>query len=126
MNRKQKTRYWSIIFESDADSGIMTDTGAGNDTADNGALYGNAKVVYDEERGSNVLELDGSSGSYGQLPTGFFDGRDTMTISMDVKSNLSSGNFFTFTYGKDNNLYDFLRVRGTEVRQRDQYIRMAE
>ena len=35
---------------------------------------------------------------------------------MDVKSNLSSGNFFTFTYGKDNNLYDFLRVRGTEVR----------
>ena len=103
-------------FESDADTGIMTDTGAGNDTADNGTLYGNATVVYDEERESNVLELDGSTGSYGQLPTGFFDGRDTMTISMDVKSNLSSGNFFTFTYGKDSNAYDFLRVRGTEVR----------
>ena len=103
-------------FESDAGSGIMTDTGSGNDTADNGIIYGNAKVVYDEERESNVLELDGSNSSYGQLPTGFFDGRDTMTISMDVKSNLSSGNFFTFTYGKDNNLYDFLRVRGTEVR----------
>ena len=45
-------------FESDADSGIMTDTGSGNDTADNGTIYGNAKVVYDEERESNVLELD--------------------------------------------------------------------
>ena len=103
-------------FEKDADSGIMTDTGAGNDTADNGALYGNAKVVYDEERGSNVLQLDGSNGSYGQLPTGFFDRRNTMTISMDVKSDMSSGNFFTFTYGKDSNVYDFLRIRGTEIR----------
>ena len=55
-------------FEKDADSGIMTDTGAGNDTADNGALYGNAKVVYDEERGSNVLQLDGSNGGLRTAP----------------------------------------------------------
>ena len=102
-------------FEDVQDS-VIKDTGAGNDVQDNGTMYGNAKVVYDEEKGSNVLQLDGSSGSYAQLPTGFFDGRDTMTISMDVKSNLGSGNFFTFTYGKDNNSYDFLRVRGTEVR----------
>ena len=47
----------------------------------------------DEEKGSNVLQLDGSSGGYAQLPTGFFDGRDTMTISMDVKSNLGSNRY---------------------------------
>ncbi len=102
-------------FEEVADN-VIKDTATGNDTADDGTIFGSAKVVYDEERDSNVLQLDGSSGGYAQLPTGFFDGRDTMTISMDVKSNLSSGNFFTFTYGKNSTSYDFLRVRGTEVR----------
>ena len=102
-------------FEEVADN-VIKDTATGNDTADDGTMFGSAKVVYDEERESNVLQLDGSNGGYAQLPTGFFDGRDTMTISMDVKSNLSSGNFFTFTYGKNSTSYDFLRVRGTEVR----------
>ena len=102
-------------FEEVADN-VIKDTATGNDTADDGTMFGSAKVVYDEERDSNVLQLDGSSGGYAQLPTGFFDGRDTMTISMDVKSNLGSGNFFTFTYGKNSTSYDFLRVRGTEVR----------
>ena len=102
-------------FEEVADN-VIKDTATGNDTADDGTIFGSAKVVYDEEKGSNVLQLDGSSGGYAQLPTGFFDGRDTMSISMDVKSNLGSGNFFTFTYGKDSTSYDFLRVRGTEVR----------
>ena len=102
-------------FEEVADN-VIKDTATGNDTSDDGTMFGSAKVVYDEERESNVLQLDGSNGGYAQLPTGFFDGRDTMTISMDVKSNLSSGNFFTFTYGKNSTSYDFLRVRGTEVR----------
>lgn len=102
-------------FES-IEGNVIKDTATGNDTADDGSMFGNAKVVYDEERGSNVLQLDGSSDTYGQLPTGFFDGRDKMTISMDVKSEMSSGAFFTFTYGKNNTVYDFLRIRGTEVR----------
>lgn len=103
-------------FDQDLNKTVMTDTGLGNDSLDNGSLAGSAKVVYDEERDSNVLRLDGSNGSYGQLPTGFFDGRNTMSISMDVKSELSSGNYFTFTYGLDNNHYNFLRVRGKEIR----------
>lgn len=103
-------------FEQDLGKQVLTDTGAGNETADNGALYGNASVVYDEERGSNVLRLDGTSGTYGAIPEGFFDGRNTMSISMDVKSELSSGNFFTFTYGKNSTYYNFLRVRGKEIR----------
>ena len=103
-------------FEQDLGKQVLTDTGTGNETADNGALYGNASVVYDEERGSNVLRLDGTSGTYGAIPEGFFDGRNTMSISMDVKSELSSGNFFTFTYGKNSTYYNFLRVRGKEIR----------
>ena len=38
-----------------------------------------------------------------------------MTISMDVKSEKDSGNFFTFTYGQNSTYYNFLRVRGTET-----------
>ncbi len=103
-------------FENDADSTTMTDTASGNAGAENGTMYGNAKVVYDEELKSNVLKLDGSNGTYAEIPQGFFDKRNQMTISMDVKSELDSGNFFTFTYGKDSTYYDFLRIRGTEVR----------
>lgn len=103
-------------FESDLGKKIITDTAAGNDTADNGTLYGNASVVYDSEKQSNVLKLDGSSGAYGAFPMGFFDYRDTMTICMDVKSEMDSGNFFTFTYGKNQTVYNFLRIRGNSVR----------
>ena len=103
-------------FENDLNKKTITDVGTGNESKDHGKLFGNAAVVYDEERQSNVLYLDGSNGSYAEIPEGFFDKRNTMTISMDVRSDLGSGNFFTFTYGKDSTYYDFLRVRGTEVR----------
>ncbi|MCI8307457.1 MAG: family 43 glycosylhydrolase [Lachnospiraceae bacterium] len=103
-------------FESDFGKKTLTDTAAGNDTADDGILYGNAAVVYDAEKNGNVLVLDGSQGTYGAFPSGFFDYRDTMTICMDVKSEMDNGNFFTFTYGKNQSAYDFLRIRGNSVR----------
>lgn len=103
-------------FEADAGKRTITDSAAGNAAKDNGRLWGNAEVVYDEERGSNVLKLDGSAHTYAELPLGFFDKRDTMTISMDVKSELSSGAFFTFAYGQSDQKYNFMRVRGTQVR----------
>lgn len=103
-------------FEGDEGKKTITDSAAGDTSKDDGTLYGNAKVVYDQERKSNVLSLDGSDGAYAEIPKGFFDKRNVMTISMDVKSEMDSGNFFTFTYGKDNTCYDFLRIRGTEVR----------
>lgn len=106
----------SYDFEGDVGKRTITDSAAGNNTKDNGILWGNAEVVYDEERESNVLKLDGSAHAYAEIPIGFFDKRDTMTISMDVKSNADSGNFFTFAFGKSDEKYDFLRVRGTQVR----------
>ena len=51
----------------------------------NGTLYGSATYAQDAEKGQ-VLYLDGTSSTYAQLPTGFFDGRNKMTISMDVKA----------------------------------------
>ena len=103
-------------FEQDLGKTQMTDTATGDISKDNGKLYGKAQVVFDEETKSNVLKLDGSEGAYAEIPQGFFDNRNFMSISMDVKSEKDSGNFFTFAYGKDSTKYNFLRVRGTEVR----------
>lgn len=103
-------------FEQDLGKKIMTDSGAGDETKDNGTLFGNASIVYDEELKSNVLRLDGSRETYAEIPQGFFDGRDVMSVSMDVKSDKGSGNFFTFTYGKNDTVYNNLRIRGQEVR----------
>ena len=90
-------------FEGDLNNSQMT-------------LSGNAKLVYDEKRDSNVLSLDGSNNTFAELSKGLFDGRNTMTISMDVKSEMSDGNFFTFTFGKDSTAYSFLKIKGSEIR----------
>ncbi|MFK4761663.1 family 43 glycosylhydrolase [Microbacterium sp. ZW T5_45] len=76
---------------------------------------GTAAVATDAERGK-VLRVDGSTNGFASFPQGFFDGRSTMTVSMDVKSEKSSGNFFTFAFGQDSNRYYFLRARGGDVR----------
>lgn len=79
-------------------------------------LFGNAKTEYDSERKSNVLVLDGSDNTYAKLPDNLFDGRDEVTVSMDIKPQTDNGNFFTFVIGKDSSYYNFLRIRGSEVR----------
>ena len=79
-------------------------------------LYGNAATVADSEHGSKALSLDGTSGTYAEIPQGFFDNKDEMTILFDIKPGTNSGNFFTFTFGEDTVKYDFFRVRGSEIR----------
>ncbi len=79
-------------------------------------LHGNAATVSNSEHGSKVLSLDGTSGTYAEIPQGFFDNKDEMTILFDIKPNTNSGNFFTFTFGQDTAKYDFFRVRGSEIR----------
>ena len=80
------------------------------------SYYGNAENIYNSDFGSTVLNLDGTNGTYAEIPQGFFDGKDCMTVSFDVKSNSSGGNFFTFGIGKDSTQYDFFRIRGSEIR----------
>ncbi|MBB3111333.1 beta-xylosidase [Paenibacillus phyllosphaerae] len=100
-------------FDETSTDGAIQDSSGNNRS---GALSGNAKYVHDAEKNSNVLYLDGTSNTFASFPTGFFDRRNTVTISMDIKPETVSGNFFTFAIGKDNQKYMFLRTRDTEIR----------
>lgn len=78
-------------------------------------LFGNAQILYDEEKDSNVLYLDGTEGTYAELPQGLFDGADQLTISMDVKPETTEANHVDFNIGQDENRYLFLRFRDNEI-----------
>lgn len=83
----------------------------------NGKLVGNAAYVQDSERGQ-VLYLDGTANTYAAFPQGFFDGRNNVTISMDIKAEkayTSGDNFFTFGFGQDSNKYIFLKTMDTRT-----------
>ena len=45
----------------------------------------------------------GSSGAYVQLPTGLFDGRDTLTISTWLRNDRASGNYAAMFFGSASN-----------------------
>ncbi len=100
-------------FDETKSGNAIADTSGNNRT---GTLNGSATYVRDSEKNSQVLYLDGTSNTFAAFPQGFFDGRDTVTISMDIKPITVSDNFFTFTVGKDTNKYMFLRTRDTESR----------
>jgi len=99
-------------FENEADNKSITDKAGDNHPT----LTGSALIEYNEECASNVLNLKGRGSAHVQFPLGFFDGRDQMTISMDIYSKMGSENFFTFAIGKDTNQYLFLRTRAGEWR----------
>lgn len=83
-----------------------------NDSSPNGydaTLYGNAKVV-DNARMGKVLSLDGTTNTYLEIPQGALDGRNSITVSMDVLNN-TSGNYFTFTMGRNNTYYFFTKMK---------------
>ena len=71
-------------------------------------LSSGATVKQDSERGK-MLYLDGSDEAYGAFPAGMLDGVRDYTVSMDVKSE-STGNFFTFAVGRNDEKYVFFRV----------------
>ncbi|WP_058306570.1 family 43 glycosylhydrolase [Gracilibacillus massiliensis] len=110
---EQQAPVLSYSFEESMDEGVIQDN-SGNER--DGKLYGNATYQHDQEKDSQVLYLDGTDNTFAGFPTGFFDGRDTVTISMDIKPETVTGNFFTFALGKDNQRYMFLRTRDTEIR----------
>lgn len=85
-------------------------SGNGNDAS----LFGNATYVNDSAKGS-VLYLDGTSGTYAQLPTGIFDHCNDLTISMDIKSE-STGDFFTFALGQNDYKYFFYKAGKSQIR----------
>ena len=92
--------------EESGNSRTVTDRAGDND----GVLKGNVTFRQDKKRNSRVLNFSGMK-SYLEFPEGFFDGRDTMTISMDVYSLMGNDNFFTLAIGKDSNKYFYIRTR---------------
>lgn len=71
-------------------------------------LSSGATVKQDSERGK-MLYLDGSDEAYGAFPAGMLDGVRDYTVSMDIKSE-STGNFFTFAAGRNDEKYVFFRI----------------
>ncbi|PWG59141.1 family 43 glycosylhydrolase [Bifidobacterium catulorum] len=94
-------------FEDAAKPGKDT-TGNGNDLT----LEGKAARANDDVKNSNVLRLDGSDGAYAAFPQGLFDGRNKLTVSMDVKTEINA-NHFTFTFGQDKTKYYFLKYNNS-------------
>lgn len=78
------------------------------------SLFGNAGIVYNDDKRGNVLSLDGTSGTYAEIPRGTFDNMNVMTIQFDVLPNDQWGNFFTFCFGADNTNYSFFRMRNSD------------
>jgi beta-xylosidase len=100
-----------LVAEYTFDDGTLADSVGNADLT----AFGTAAVTTDAARGQ-VLRVDGSANGYAAFPVGFFDDRDEMTVSFDMRSDRTSGNFFSFAFGVDNQRYYFLRTRGGEVR----------
>ncbi len=110
---KQENPVISYDFDESLSGNTVKD-GSGNNH--NGSLYGKATYVTEKDTNSQVLYLDGTNGSYAAFEDNFFTGRNTFTISMDIKSATTGGNFFTWTVGKDSNKYMFLKTNPTQIR----------
>ncbi|MBQ8002517.1 MAG: hypothetical protein IJ297_03650 [Clostridia bacterium] len=80
-------------------------------------LKGNAQVAYSEEKGSNVLVLDGNS-SYFEFPEGTFDRQDSMTLSFDVKNTSTNAEaaYMTFSMGTGDKYYYFYKTNSNTMR----------
>ena len=105
-------------FDEDLTQGTAADSAGENDAY----LTDGAAYVQDDSYGQ-VLYLDGDSrdgmgghDSYLSFPEGFFDGRDNVTISMDVNEVSRTGNYFTFAIGQDRDEYLFLKIDPTNLK----------
>ena len=107
----------SLEYNFDEDyTGIVKDSAGNQD----GTVTEGASYVWDKEYGQ-VLYLDGDKtdgghDSYLEFPEGYFDGKDKVTISMDVNEVTRSGNYFTFGVGQNKQKYLFLKTAPTSTK----------
>lgn len=97
-------------FESGGQGTVPDLTGNGNDMK----LTGQLPVVTDGKTGK-ALFFDGDAANYAALPDGLLDGCRDYTICMDVKSD-STGDFFTFALGQNEDKYAFFKVADDHFR----------
>ncbi|WP_188043641.1 family 43 glycosylhydrolase [Changpingibacter yushuensis] len=100
------------IASYDFSDGTARDTsGNGNDLT----LYNGAAIeAYGDRDNNKALSVRGGS-QYAAFPQGLFDGRNELTIEYTAKSRLSSGNFFSFAMGQNDQKYLFTRLRANDV-----------
>ena len=108
------------ILEYDFDEEYQAGTAKDGVGSNDAALSAGASYVQDEAYGQvlylNGAKAEGGSNSYLEFPKGFFDGHDSMTISMDVKEVTRAGNYFTFAIGQDEQKYLFLKTQPTYMK----------
>ena len=109
-NKEEESLAPVLEYDFETVDGTNIEDISGNENT--GLLNGNAQLVKDKQTGSQVLSLDGSNGTYAAFPEGFFDGRNTFSISMDIKAEKVSGNYFAFAIGQDSTKYYFLKPTG--------------
>ena len=107
-------------------TGIVKDSAGNQD----GTVTEGASYVWDKEYGQ-VLYLDGDKtdgghDSYLEFPEGYFDGKDKVTISMDVNEVTRSGNYFTFGVGQNNQKYHFFKDRTDKHKTCGHYVWISE
>ena len=110
------------VLEYNFDENLKQGTAADSAGENDAYLTDGAAYVQDDSYGQ-VLYLDGDSrdgmgghDSYLSFPEGFFDGRDNVTISMDVNEVSRTGNYFTFAIGQDRDKYLFLKIDPTNLK----------
>ena len=113
-NKEEESLAPVLEYDFETVDGINIEDISGNENT--GLLNGNAQLVKDETTGSQVLSLDGSNGTYAAFPEGFFDGRNTFSISMDIKAEKVSGNYFAFAIGQDSTKYYFLKPTADSIK----------
>jgi len=104
-------------FDESLSGNTVVNTGTSG-KQNNGKLYYGATYVEDPEKGQ-VLYLSGGNSNtnspYLEFPEGYFDGRDNISIFMDIKLEMDNQYFFTFGVGLDNQKYLFLRTRPYQI-----------
>ena len=102
--KPQKDPVLEYKFDERLSGRTIADTSGNNNT---GTLNGNATYVMDREKNSQVLYLDGSSGTFEAFPQGLFYGMSTVTISIDIKPITVSGDFHIYHRKRQCKIYVF-------------------
>ncbi|MBO1514014.1 LamG-like jellyroll fold domain-containing protein [Metabacillus bambusae] len=104
-------------FDEDLQGTTVKNTSASS-VQNNGKLHNGASYKEDAEKGKVLYLGGGNAGTespYLEFPQGYFDGKDNVSIFMDIKSEMDNQFFFTFGVGQNEQKYLFLRTRPNEI-----------
>ncbi|OLS33390.1 LamG-like jellyroll fold domain-containing protein [Bacillus sp. MRMR6] len=104
-------------FDEELHGNTVENTGTSG-AQNNGTVHNGSTYTNDEEEGQVLYLNGGNAGTnspYLEFPQGYFDGKDHVSIFMDIKSEMDNQFFFTFGIGQNTQKYLFLRTRANEL-----------